>query len=47
METPKNKQGKLIHIDKTLLKKLKIQAIKSDVSLKNYIETLLENHAKK
>ena len=47
MVTQKNKQGKLIHIDKSLLKKLKIQAIKADVSLKNYIETLLENQAKK
>lgn len=41
------KQAKIIHIDKSLLKKLKIQAVHSNMSLKMFIETLIEKQAKK
>lgn len=37
---------KIIDIDPTILKELKIMAIKADKDLKNYIQDLLVQHVK-
>ena len=42
----KMKQNKLISISKNLLKKLKQQALDHDMSLKKYMEFIIESKAK-
>lgn len=42
----KMKQNKLISIEKTLLKKLKQKALDHDMSLKKYMEFIIESKAK-